>query len=620
MAKRRSRRASNSADPPTVSDGMRELIIAVRPDAMVRATVEGVASRAGADVKPIEQIVKKAKGRLRQLFEVPEDTLINERADLEAATSASVPDLSVYYQVQAEDGRLEELAEELREQDAIEAAYVKPPGEPPIAPTEVEDSPPRTTSASHAFDSVPAPTPDFTPRQIYLNAAPAGIDARFAWTLPGGSGAGVDIIDLEWGWNFNHEDLLANHGGIVGGTGSFRDDHGTAVIGEISGDRNSLGITGICPDARISAIAFSLPTAAAIRMAANRLRTGDIMLLEIHRAGPRFNFQPRDDQQGYIAVEWWPDDYDAIRYATSRGIIVVEAAGNGRQNLDDPIYSIRPTGFPSSWTNPFDRSNRDAGAILVGAGAPPPGTHGRNHGSDRSRLGFSNYGASVDSQAWGREVTSTGYADLLGRNSSGNPDPALKDQWYTDTFSGTSSASPIVVGALACVQGILRGRGSTLLTPATARNLLRTTGTPQQDTTGRPSSQRIGNRPDLRQMISSVTGGTPVRPSLRLVELQCHRTEDFFGGDETYLKVNGNSVWGPVSMRNGDAIDLTHLPHVRFRRRVRLDLYDQDIGGLDRDDHLGTAYAWASTASHGEQQLEFRGDGASYTLTVEVTA
>ena len=92
-----------------------------------------------------------------------------------------------------------------------------------------------------------------------------------------------------------------------------------------------------------------------------------------------------------------------------KGIIVVEAAGNGFQNLDDAVSSRRPTGFPASWKNPFNMSNPSSGAVVVGAGAPPPNTHGANDGPDRSRLDFSNYGARVDVQGWGREVTSSGY-------------------------------------------------------------------------------------------------------------------------------------------------------------------------------------------------------------------
>jgi hypothetical protein len=129
---------------------------------------------------------------------------------------------------------------------------------------------------------------------------------------------------------------------------------------------------------------------------------------------------------------------------------------------------------------------------VVGAGAPPPGTHGRNHGADRSRLDFSNFGALMDAQGWGREVTTTGYGDLQGGTN--------EDLWYTDTFSGTSSASPIIVGVAASVQGMARARGVPVLTPAQFRNCLRTTGSAQQDEPGRPATQRIGNRPNLRQL------------------------------------------------------------------------------------------------------------------------
>jgi hypothetical protein len=365
---------------------------------------------------------------------------------------------------------------------------VKPAGEPP----ELNDMAP-------AAEDAPPTTPDFVGNQLYLEAAPGGVDARYAWTWPGGGGAGVNIIDCEWGWRFDHEDLTVGQGGVVVGIASTDTNHGTAVIGEISGDRNSIGITGICPDAFIRAAAFSGPTAATIRGAADRLGAGDIILLEIHRAGPRHNFQGRDDQLGYIAIEWWPDDFDAIRYANSRGIIVVEAAGNGAENLDDALYSVRPAGFPASWTNPFNRANRDSGAVVVGAGAPPPGTHGVSWGADRSRLDFSNYGAVIDAQGWGREVTSTGYGDLQGGG-----DPRI---WYTNRFSGTSSASPIIVGVLGSLQGALRAAGKPAMTPATARAWLRATGSPQQDEPGRPATQRIGNRPDLKALIQAHVKG-----------------------------------------------------------------------------------------------------------------
>src|SRR5262249_25861979 len=144
----------------------------------------------------------------------------------------------------------------------------------------------------------------------------------------------------------------------------------------------------------------------------------------------------------------WQDILVAILYATHLGVIVVEAAANGDENLDDDLYEIRPPTFPSQWGNPFRRSNIDSGAILVGAGAPPIATHGP-HGPDRSRMVGSNYGAIVDAQGWGHEVTTTGYGFLQGNNNT-------EDRWYTDQFAGTSAAAAMIAGVLACVQGVLR--------------------------------------------------------------------------------------------------------------------------------------------------------------------
>jgi len=467
----------------------RELIVIARPAAGLRATPGGsVTSFRDMDVASLAQLLADQGATIEPLFGANEQRLLAATRSLESATAGDVPDLSVFYHVNVPEAQMDALAAQLRQHDAVEAAYVKPPGEPPLLLERAE----QLNAMQPRAEDAPPSTPDFSARQIYLNAAPEGIDARHAWTLPGGTGAGVNIIDLEWSWRFTHEDLAQNQGGVVAGASAGDDNHGTAVIGEIGADNNAVGCIGICPDATVSAVAFSMPTATAIRTAADRLRPGDIMLLEIHRPGPGASGTGQD---GYIAIEWWPDDFAAIRYTVSKGIIVVEAAGNGSRNLDDPIYDTPALGFPSDWTNPFNRANRDSGAIVVGAGAPPPGTHGNNWGADRSRLDFSNYGAVIDAQGWGREVTSTGYGDLQGGSD--------QNFWYTDRFSGTSSASPIVVGALGCVQGVLRGQGRVPLSPARARELLRATGSPQQDEPGRPSTQRIGNRPDLRQLIAN---------------------------------------------------------------------------------------------------------------------
>jgi hypothetical protein len=517
MPTSRSRASGSPEDrsrPPTLHTE-RELIVIAEPAAGLRATREGVASATGQDVSSLAEALSSSGARIRPLFG-PSET--RSRAAMADPGAPDQTDLTHYYRVDAPDEALDELAAELRGHKAVRAAYVKPPAEPAVlvkAPPETERVSTRVSRPApvggindmlpSAADAPPV-TPDFTVRQAYLGPAPAGIDAQFAWTLPGGAGAGVNIIDVEGEWRFTHEDLLQLQGGVVGGTPpgdiGWR-NHGTAVMGEFSGDRNGLGITGICPDANVRGVSIfgGLGSAGAIRRAADLLSPGDIILIELHRPGPRATGV---GQVGFIAMEWWPDDFDAIKYATGKGIIVVEAAGNGAEDLDATVYDTPAAGFPANWSNPFRRGTRDSGAILVGAGAPPPGTHGRDWGPDRSRLDFSNYGSAVDVQGWGREVTSCGYGDLQGG--------AAEDTWYTDQFSGTSSASPIVVGTLGCLQGNLRASGGPPLTPAAARNLLRTTGSPQQDAPGRPTAQRIGSRPDLRQMLGQrVTLSIPLQ-------------------------------------------------------------------------------------------------------------
>lgn len=474
----------------------RTLVVIAERSATLRAGQTRVSSLSGADVSALSSVLSEAGATLRPLFAESEERArakvaeASAMAPAAAGAEAEMPELDLYYYVDARDEELDALAQRLAGAAGIAGAYVSPAPQPAA-----EVSEPPQTMADQAVnvmmplreEAAPA-TPDFVSRQGFLGPAPAGIDAGYAWTVPGGRGANVQVIDCEGAWRFTHEDLRVNQGGAIGTqtTDIGWRNHGTAVLGVISGDVNNIGITGIAPDCHVRGSSIFGPggLAAALVAAADRLRPGDIILIEVQYGHP---------SKGWTSVEWWPAELDAIRYAVNRGVIVVEAAGNGNNNLDDPVYNTALSGFPSTWRNPFNRSLRDSGAVLVGAGAPPPGTHGRDWGPDRSRLDFSNYGSSVDVQGWGREVTTCGYGDLQGGSS--------EDLWYTDQFSGTSSASPCVVGALACVQGALRGAGRIPLTPARARELVRGSGSPQTDAPGRPATQRIGTRPNLRQLI-----------------------------------------------------------------------------------------------------------------------
>jgi subtilisin family serine protease len=410
------------------------------------------------------------------------------------------PDLTRFYRVRAPEVAQDEVRERLVAHAKV-PAYITPPAE---LPTSLVDITPRPESPTF-------PTPDFSPMQGYLDPAPVGVDARFAWKRAGGGGDRVTIVDVEAAWQLNHEDLRRNTGGVLGTQSAERHlrNHGTAVAGVIGADRGPSGVTGVSPDAAFRAV-FALnaddpdgpEVAAAIRRAANSLRPGDIILIELQHAGPP-NFVPRPDRKGYIPVEWWPENFAAIEAATERGILVVETAGNGDVDLDDPVYDEGDV-FPDDWKNPFRRGRgHDSGAIVVGAGAPPeafcPADLRADTGPARSRLPFSNHGRMVDVQGWGRGVTTCGYGSLQGGKS--------EHYWYTERFGGTSSAGAIVAGVLACVQGIRRHRRLRPLTPRQARDLLRKTGSPQA-AVGRQTAatHRIGRLPNLRELIEAMPG------------------------------------------------------------------------------------------------------------------
>ena len=68
---------------------------------------------------------------------------------------------------------------------------------------------------------------------------------------------------------------------------------------------------------------------------------------------------------------------------------------------------------------------------------------------------------------------------------------------YTEAFSGTSSATPVVAGAVAVISSIGKARGVTI-TPAEMRTILRRTGTPQGSQT---KNERIGNLPNIAEAL-----------------------------------------------------------------------------------------------------------------------
>ncbi|HXV99726.1 MAG TPA: S8 family serine peptidase, partial [Anaerolineae bacterium] len=255
-------------------------------------------------------------------------------------------------------------------------------------------------------------------------------------------------------------------------------NHGTAVLGEMIANDDGQGVTGICPGADVGTVSIgSMSTAEALMTAADNLQPGDAILIELHAPGPHYNFQSRPDQLGYVCMEYWQANFDAIQYCWASGLVVVEAGGNGAENFDNATY----------YGDLFDTTYRNSHAIIVGAGHPAVDFN------DLERESFSNYGERVNLQGYGSDVYTTGYGGLY--NGSG-----VEDSFYTATFSGTSSASPIVTGAVACLQGRYKQIYGVPMTVDQIRKVLVSTGTPQMGNL----SEHIGPRPDLEAAFANL--------------------------------------------------------------------------------------------------------------------
>ncbi|MFC6016434.1 S8 family serine peptidase [Plantactinospora solaniradicis] len=372
-----------------------------------------------------------------------------------------------------------------------------PAGADPAAALKDLHALPEVAWAYPAPEPAPPPaapaTPDFTSMQGYQRPAPQGVDADFARQDPRARGAGIRIVDLEYDWNPFHEDLQLDWSSDLGGTQyprntSFADEHGTAVFGELVAEENGYGVTGGVPDAsmfgispmqRLSSGQASYRPAAAMTHVAQFLSPGDALLIEQQTVGPNGGTR-------YVPAEWTQSVFDATRLLTQLGVVVVATGGNGGENLDGPEFQGR-----------FNRSVRDSGAIVVGAGSS----------TNRSRLNFSVYGSRVDVQGWGQNITTTG----SNGNLQGGTGAANLNIRYTRSFGGTSGAGPIVTGAVVAIQSYLKATGRPVWTAGQLGNLLKSTGTPQ----GGDVSQRIGPLPNLRAALQSVGSAAPATAGTR---------------------------------------------------------------------------------------------------------
>jgi len=422
-------------EPSPIAD--QRLTVKFADDVSARAVGGEVTLSAGTERRELDRIITRHGLRFRPLIQLPDAAIADLEERAAQRSGRAQPDLRGVLVVALDEtspAAFEAAGADLQSLPFVEYAFIQLIGAPPpgdISPT----------------------TPDYSGEQGYRGPDP-GIDADAAASL-GITGANVRLSDCEYGWEDTHEDLVDRDLNLEAGqtvpswVASYGwDSHGTAALGEAVAVDNGYGCTGIAPEAEIGTYPEYTEEegsrrATAIASAIADSDVGDVVMLEMQTVT-----RPRGD---YGPAELDPNVWVVVKVGTDAGVVVVGAAGNGAEDLD------------SSWYTVNYLARGDSGAIIVGAGSPD---------TDHEPEYFSTYGTRVDVQGWGSRVFTLGYGNyaMLG----GDPDQA-----YTDSFSGTSSATPIVTGSCLAVQDHAIVTFGAPLAPRDLRALLADTGTPQ---------------------------------------------------------------------------------------------------------------------------------------------
>ncbi len=347
--------------------------------------------------------------------------------------------------------------------------------------------------------------PNIKPGQNYLLNQPGSLNITSAWDL-GLSGKNQTVIDLEFNWNYAHEDLglEATQTPIeMPFTPGYADNqylqHGTAVLGLVGAKGNGKGVTGIAPNATLRTAAldefgtagiYSILTQQLTNYALGKTIGGQIVLVEYQLPGPG-TFGACVLGNGCLPAEAYPLYFEAIQDLVNLGLVVVEAAGNGGLNLDLPENQLQTCGAGKC----PNLAKESTGAILVGAST----------GAGMKKASFSNCGKRVDTFAWGQGVVTTGYGD---HPISVPLDP---NKAYTMGFSGTSAATAMIGGIAALAEEeaqALHPDDQAYLNSGQMRQLLQLSGVKQTD-----AGCAIGSQPDMGKTVDLLTKGT-VKPTI----------------------------------------------------------------------------------------------------------
>jgi hypothetical protein len=323
-------------------------------------------------------------------------------------------------------------------------------------------------------------TPSFVSQQTYLQSNP-GLNVEAVWNL-GYLGQNITIHNIEYGFNKNHEEFNDYNCNIAPGmdvntsaTASYT-EHGTATMGVLCGNNGSYGITGIAHGAQQVWLypewqQSGYSRTNAITQALNNSSIGDIIVFEMQAYGLNGTVSnPRFVPAEYDLLVW-----NLTKALTDSGRIVVAAAGNGYQNLDSSDYQTY-------------MNYGDSGAIIVGGGTANT-THAIYPPYVVSGITYtSTYGTRVDVQGWFENVRSTGAIPGSGFTLIGSD----FNQSYM-TFTGTSSATAQLGGAVTVLQSYYKSQTNNTLTSQQMRTILKNTGIPQ----GGDISKNIGPFPNM---------------------------------------------------------------------------------------------------------------------------
>ncbi len=326
--------------------------------------------------------------------------------------------------------------------------------------------------------------------------------------------------------------------------------HGTASLGVLFANANSIGTTGVIPDAD----AYFFPTESfeeqgrtltAMTNAVNVLSTittadpnpGNIIVMPIAEGN-----QPLNTIASRAAI---------ITTGLGLGVNFVLAAGNGAAEVNAPIEGSESAIVVGGVWPGFQAIVAPAGATVY-------------PGLNYCRTGTSNYTGpgTVTVSAWGSGVCTLGYGDLFcGSSDPVSTNPAVAEyeinrlRSYTATWGGTSAATAQIAGVVALTQALAKqvydGQ------PFSPENMLELFADPE-NVYPQCGQVPITNFVDAAYGDTVGAGGGEVAavsgfPNMRRLGVSTINGDFYDGNQSTFKIVCGSLVSGtPFSIREAD--------------------------------------------------------------------